>query len=236
MSAAEAPPHRHPSSPVNCHNVFERDEVMPDGSDSEHGGQAAFPLDGSQTPALLQDIRRSLSRALRLMLVSQLDQALTALEALERQLDDLSPVATRYRAATKLLRLAIVAFQDDRLAVLAIVISQVFVEGGASLDMLLIEAGGRMDPLKPKDHPPPASMKSARNGAAEPDNSAGDAITARERDVLSMIGQGHSNKRIARFLEISPETVKSHVKHIFSKLDVATRSAAVSRAASLGLL
>jgi LuxR family maltose regulon positive regulatory protein len=51
-----------------------------------------------------------------------------------------------------------------------------------------------------------------------------------------MIGQGHSNKRIARTLEISPETVKSHVKHIFSKLDVATRSAAVCRAASLGLL
>ena len=132
--------------------------------------------------------------------------------------------------------LAIVAFQDDRLAVLAIVISQVYVEGGASLDMLLIEAGSRMDPLKPKDHPPLASMRSARNGAAQPDNSAGDAITARERDVLSMIGQGHSNKRIARSLEISPETVKSHVKHIFSKLDVATRSEAVCRAASLGLL
>jgi ATP/maltotriose-dependent transcriptional regulator MalT len=170
------------------------------------------------------------------MLVSQLDQALTALEALERQLDDLSPVATRYRAATKLLRLAIVAFQDDRLAVLAIVISQVFVEGGASLDMLLIEAGSRTDPLKPKDHRPLASMRSAGNGAAQLDSSVGGAITARERDVLSMIGQGHSNKRIARSLEISPETVKSHVKHIFSKLDVATRSAAVSRAASLRLL
>jgi ATP/maltotriose-dependent transcriptional regulator MalT len=209
---------------------------MPDGSDSEYGGRTAFPIGGSQTPALLQDIRRSLSRALRLMLVSQLDQALTALEALERKLDDLSPVATRYRAATKLLRLAIVAFQDDRLAVLAIVISQVFVEGGASLDMLLIEAGSRMDPLKPKDHRPLASMTGAGNGAAQPDSSVGDVITARERDVLSMISQGHSNKRIARTLEISPETVKSHVKHIFSKLDVATRSAAVSRAASLGLL
>jgi LuxR family maltose regulon positive regulatory protein len=49
-----------------------------------------------------------------------------------------------------------------------------------------------------------------------------------KRDVLSKIGQGYSNKRIARTLEISPETVKSHVKHIFLKLDVATRSEARS--------
>jgi LuxR family maltose regulon positive regulatory protein len=51
-----------------------------------------------------------------------------------------------------------------------------------------------------------------------------------------MIGQGLSNKGIARTLEISPETVKSHVKRIFSKLAVSTRTAAVSRAGSLGLL
>src|SRR5882672_12827481 len=110
---------------------------MPDGCDSERGGQAAFPLCGSQTPVLLQDIQRGLSRAWHLMLASQIDEALTALEAIDRQLDDLSrPVATRYRAATEVLRLAVVAFQDDNLAVLAIVIAQVFVEGGAGLGML----------------------------------------------------------------------------------------------------
>jgi LuxR family maltose regulon positive regulatory protein len=51
-----------------------------------------------------------------------------------------------------------------------------------------------------------------------------------------MIGQGLSNKRIARALEISPETVKSHVKHIFLKLAVNTRAEAVSRAGSLGAI
>src|SRR6266850_8252466 len=110
---------------------------MPDGSNSERGGEGAFPFLGSKTAASLQDIRRGLSRAWVLMLESQIDQALTTLEAIERQLDDLSPpVATRDRAATELLRLAVVAFQDDSLAVLAIAISQVL---GAGLGMPLTE-------------------------------------------------------------------------------------------------
>ena len=63
-----------------------------------------------------------------------------------------------------------------------------------------------------------------------------DPLTARERDVLAMISQGLSNKRIARALVISPETVKSHVKHIFLKLAVGTRTEAVFRAVSHELL
>jgi LuxR family maltose regulon positive regulatory protein len=73
-------------------------------------------------------------------------------------------------------------------------------------------------------------------GSAQPRNRASDALTARERDILAKIAQGLSNKRVARALEISPETVKSHVKSIFLKLAVSTRSAAVFRAGSFGLL
>ena len=61
-------------------------------------------------------------------------------------------------------------------------------------------------------------------------------LTPRERDVLAMISQGFSNKHIARAFEISPETVKTHVKRIFLKLAVNTRAEAVCRAGSLGLL
>src|SRR5258708_33358998 len=121
---------------------------MPDCYLSERHGEGAFPSFSSKTAASLQDIRRGLSQAWVLMLGSQVDEALTALEAIEQQLDDLSrPVATRYRAATEVLRLAVVAFQDDRLAVLAIVIPQVFVEGGAGLGMLLTEPRSGMEPL-----------------------------------------------------------------------------------------
>jgi LuxR family maltose regulon positive regulatory protein len=76
----------------------------------------------------------------------------------------------------------------------------------------------------------------AGGGAAQPSSRISDPLTARERDVLAMISQGLSNKRVARVFEISPETVKSHVKHIFLKLDVSTRAEAVSRALSLELL
>ena len=203
---------------------------MPDGYDLERGGHAALPFCGSQTPAFLQDIQRGLARAWHLMLASQIDEALTALEDIERQLDGLSPpVATRYRAASCLVRSAVLAFQDDGLAVLAIAIAQVIVESGAGLGALLTEAHSRTETFEP------ASVPGSVDGSRPPGIDS-DAITARERDVLSRIGQGYSNKRIARSLEISPETVKSHVKHIFSKLDVATRSEAVCRAASLGLL
>jgi LuxR family transcriptional regulator, maltose regulon positive regulatory protein len=76
----------------------------------------------------------------------------------------------------------------------------------------------------------------AGDGGAELSSRVSDQLTARERDVLARISQGFSNKRVARALEISPETVKSHVKHIFLKLDVSTRTEAVFRAVSLELL
>jgi DNA-binding NarL/FixJ family response regulator len=75
----------------------------------------------------------------------------------------------------------------------------------------------------------------AGDGARPPSSRVSDPLTARERDVLAMISQGLSNKRIARALEISPETVKSHVKHIFLKLEVSTGTEAVFRALSLEL-
>lgn len=82
-----------------------------------------------------------------------------------------------------------------------------------------------------------ASRLSGWNNRPAGDHSAQlsgrDGLTVRERDVLAMISQGLSNKRIARALGISPETVKSHIKHIFSKLDVSTRTEAVFRALSL---
>ena len=68
----------------------------------------------------------------------------------------------------------------------------------------------------------------------QPGGDALDHLTIRERAIIAMIRQGYSNKRVARALEISPETVKSHVKHIFLKLTVRSRTEAVFRAGTLG--
>ena len=60
-------------------------------------------------------------------------------------------------------------------------------------------------------------------------------LSPRECGILELIGQGYSNKRVARALGITAETVKSHIKHVFVKLDVNTRAHAVARAQRLGL-
>lgn len=48
-------------------------------------------------------------------------------------------------------------------------------------------------------------------------------MTPRERQVMELIGDGHSNKSIAQELDIAPETVKSHVRNIMEKLALHTR-------------
>ncbi|QUG76972.1 hypothetical protein GKQ23_19100 [Erwinia sp. E602] len=61
-------------------------------------------------------------------------------------------------------------------------------------------------------------------------------LSPRETTVLSLIAAGHSNKEIAIVLAITPETVKSHIKHILIKLTARNRAQAVSLAQRSGLL
>ncbi len=53
-------------------------------------------------------------------------------------------------------------------------------------------------------------------------------LTLREKEILNSLTQGHSNNQIAVALGISVNTVKTHLKHIFKKLDVENRTAAVT--------
>lgn len=62
------------------------------------------------------------------------------------------------------------------------------------------------------------------------------ALSAREAQVLRLVAQGRTNAEIGRELFISEATVKTHLLRVFSKLDVADRTAAVTTAMSHGLL
>jgi LuxR family maltose regulon positive regulatory protein len=63
-----------------------------------------------------------------------------------------------------------------------------------------------------------------------------DVLSPREIAIVELVGQGQSNKKIARWLGIAPETVKTHIKNVFVKLGVERRAQAVLRAHSLGLI
>ena len=63
-----------------------------------------------------------------------------------------------------------------------------------------------------------------------------DTLTEREIEVLRLIASGASNQNIADAMVISVGTVKSHIHHIMTKLDVQNRTEAVSKARSLHLL
>lgn len=61
-------------------------------------------------------------------------------------------------------------------------------------------------------------------------------ITRREQEVLGLIAAGHSNKEIARRLDLSPNTVKTHIARLFEKLEAARRTEAILRARELRLI
>lgn len=63
-----------------------------------------------------------------------------------------------------------------------------------------------------------------------------EALSARELEVLTLVARGASNKEIAQAIHLSEATVKSHLLHLFAKLAVSDRTAAVTVALERGLL
>jgi ABC-2 type transport system permease protein len=82
--------------------------------------------------------------------------------------------------------------------------------------------------------PPPHVMGSAAAAGQDPGPDL-DALTGRELQVLALIGRGQTNGEIAAGLFVSEGTVKTHVNHLFTKLRLRDRAAAVVFAYDHGL-
>ena len=65
---------------------------------------------------------------------------------------------------------------------------------------------------------------------------AEEQLSGREIEVLTLVAQGHNNQDIAKQLHISTATVKTHLIHIYGKLGVSDRTAAVTTALEKGIL
>jgi DNA-binding NarL/FixJ family response regulator len=62
------------------------------------------------------------------------------------------------------------------------------------------------------------------------------ALSPREREILTLVAQGESNREIARRLQIGEATVKTHLLHVFEKLDAPDRASAVATAMARGII
>lgn len=90
---------------------------------------------------------------------------------------------------------------------------RVVADGGAWLDPLVT---GRVLTVYRSAAPAPTRRRTAL-----------DTLTSREREVLALIGQGKTNSEIARELVVGEGTIKTHINHLFMKIQLRDRAAAV---------
>jgi LuxR family maltose regulon positive regulatory protein len=110
-----------------------------------------------------------------------------------------------------------------------------FLDAGEPLQSLLGDVGRRP---ATRDHA--QALRAAGSAAAvmltTTDGPGQGTLSDRELEVLRLLATPLSGPEIARQLFVSINTLRTHTKRIFTKLEVNTRAAAVSRAAGLGLL
>ncbi len=79
-------------------------------------------------------------------------------------------------------------------------------------------------------------LAAEREASGSQTNRSGRLVTPRQEEILNLIKSGKTNSEIAELLSCSPWTIKNHIQAILRKLDSNTRTHAISRAMSLGIL
>ncbi|WP_288081270.1 LuxR C-terminal-related transcriptional regulator [Pseudomonas sp.] len=108
-----------------------------------------------------------------------------------------------------------------------------------ALPGLLLEAGpcvlAALEACTNSRSRPPAVLTRLRGWRAHPVRPR-TPFSAKETQILALLAEGQSNKAIAQAMDISENTVKFHLKHVFAKLGVDNRTAAMAAALRLGML
>ena len=165
------------------------------------------------------------------------------------RLDRLVPAATSggrdgSLVEIRLLQALVADAQDDRAAALSHLGAalaagvpagyvRLFLDEGEPMTLLL-KAAERLPMVG--DHARRLGDAAYREPAVPPRAADAEGLSEREVEVLRPLATTLSGPEIAGELFVSVNTLRTHTKHIFTKLDVTTRRAAVSRAAELGLL
>jgi LuxR family maltose regulon positive regulatory protein len=215
------------------------------------GLAAEYP---APTNCAWSDIHRyaELARAYIVMAEERFDEAISILSGVRRALESVQNLHLALRIEA---RLAIVRFRAKQASEATACFRGIVARfARADIYYTLLDEGAELGPLlaayqkemeragsSPELMPYVSKLMKFWRSCYQPEpkqtptSALAESLSVRESDILKLIAEGLSNKEIGRSLAITPETVKSHVKHIFVKLNVEKRAQAVSRAQMLGL-
>ena len=103
----------------------------------------------------------------------------------------------------------------------------------SAIDAILRQAAAL---IVAEPEPAPLADGDAEDGFRAMGEAPAPLLTPRESEILGALGEGMSNKEVARALGISAHTVKFHLETIFRKLDVTSRAEAVAKGLRQGMI